>query len=148
MNHHEDIFNLGLKALIRNKQGQVLVLKVNLETYVGNKTPEHWDLPGGRIQKGESGTEEALRREVQEEIGVKDIKIVRLLDASISKMRLSFMDGGLILFTYLCEIEDDTKIKLTDDEHTEFRWVEPIEASKLLSTKFSDSLTRAVENLE
>ncbi|MFH0937646.1 MAG: NUDIX hydrolase [Candidatus Daviesbacteria bacterium] len=144
----EDIFHLGVKAILRNRAGEILILRVNLETFTGRKTPEHWDLPGGRIQKGEKSIEVALRREVEEEIGVKNIKNIKLLDASISKMRLSFMDAGLILFTYLCEIDKAAQIKLVDDEHTEFKWVIPKEAAKLLSTKFSDSLINIIKNLK
>jgi len=141
----EDSFHLGVKALIRNKEGAVLVLKANLATFK-SPTKEHWDLPGGRIHKREN-IETALRREVEEEIGVEDLEILELLDASISKMRLSFIDMGLILFTYLCRISNDQEIKLTDNEHTQFRWVNPREAALLLSTKFADSLVQKVSNL-
>lgn len=141
----EDTFHLGLKALIQNKDGEILILKANLKTFK-SPTEEHWDLPGGRIQKGEN-PETALRREVREEIGVEHLEILELFDASVSKMRLSYIDTGLILFTYLCKIPDDKDIELTDNEHTEFRWVKPQEAAKLLSTKFADSLLEKVKNL-
>ncbi len=35
----------------------------------------HWDIPKGHIEKGES-TEEAIRREVREETGLNDLKII------------------------------------------------------------------------
>lgn len=144
---NEDIFHLGVKALIRNKKGEVLVLQANIKDFKrGTSIEEHWDLPGGRIQKG-STIEETLVREVEEEIGVTKIKIVKLLDASLSKMRISHVDAGLILFTYLCEIDEGVKIALTDNEHLNFKWCEPQEAAKLLSTKFSDSLVEVVKNL-
>lgn len=140
----EDLFHLGIKALIRNRKGQILLLNTNLATFAGPIDP-HWDLPGGRIQKGED-IEQALLREVEEEIGVTDIKIIRLLDASISKLRITKKDLGLILFTYLCEI-DNKQIKLTDNEHTEFRWFNPKKAAKLLKIKFADSLIEIIKNL-
>lgn len=140
----EDIFHLGIKALIRNKKGQILLLNTNLKTFAGPIEP-HWDLPGGRIHKGES-IEQALLREVEEEIGVKNIKIIKFLDASISKIRITKKDYGLILFTYLCKIGSQ-QIKLTADEHTEFRWCNPKQATKLLKIKFADSLVEAIKNL-
>lgn len=140
----EDVFHLGIKALIRNKKGQILVLSTNLATFAGPIEP-HWDLPGGRIHKGEN-IEQTLAREVEEEIGVTNIKIIRLLDASISKLRITKKDLGLILFTYLCSINNQ-EIKLTDDEHTEFKWVSPRKAAKLLKIKFADSLIKIIKNL-
>ncbi len=141
----EDIFHLGIKALIRNKKGQILILNTNLKTFKGHIDP-HWDLPGGRIQKNES-IEEALAREIEEEIGIQKIKIIRFLDASISKMRITNADAGLILFTYLCKIDNSAYVKLTDNEHTEFKWCAPKEAAKLLKIKFSDSLVEIVKKL-
>lgn len=141
----EDIFHLGIKALIRNKKGQILLLNTNLATFTGPIEP-HWDLPGGRIQKGEN-IEQALYREVEEEIGVKNIKIVKFLDASISKIRITKKDYGLILFTYLCSINNLKNIRLTDNEHVEFKWVSPKKAAKLLSIKFADSLIEIIKNL-
>lgn len=141
----EDIFHLGIKALIRNKKGQILLLNTNLKTFSGPIDP-HWDLPGGRIQKNET-IEEALAREVEEEIGVKDIKIIKFLDASISKIRITKKDYGLILFTYLCSIDNLKNIRLTDNEHVEFKWVSLKKAAKLLSIKFADSFIRIIKNL-
>lgn len=49
----EDIFHLGIKALLRNEEGRVLLLKVNPKKLRGEQR-DYWDLPGGRIQKGDS----------------------------------------------------------------------------------------------
>lgn len=141
----DDVFCLGIKAIFRNVNGEILLLKINKKTYA-KKVPNHWDLPGGKIFKGEE-IEEALKREVEEEIGIKNIKIIKFIDASISKIRISHTDAGLILFTYLCEIENIKDVKLIDNEHTEFKWYTPKEASKLLKTKFADSLIEIIKKL-
>lgn len=144
---NEDTFHLGIKALIRNQQGQVLVLKANIKDFKrGTAVVEHWDLPGGRVQKGEN-INQTLVREIKEEIGVKNLRVIKLLDASVSKMRLFCTDAGLILFTYLCSLDSDTKIKLCDNEHVEFKWLNPKEAAELLKIKFSDSLVHTLEKL-
>lgn len=67
----EDTFHLGVKALIQNNGNQLLVLRKK------PKRPQDagrvvWDLPGGRIHRGES-LEMGLEREVFEEIGLKNI---------------------------------------------------------------------------
>jgi ADP-ribose pyrophosphatase YjhB (NUDIX family) len=66
INSREDIFHLGIKALIRNSAGQILLLKVNKEKLKGYQGEAYWDIPGGRIQK-DSTVEETLKREIQEE---------------------------------------------------------------------------------
>lgn len=144
---NEDIFHLGVKALIRDNQGKILILEKNPKHSSG-LNPPHWDLPGGRIKRGDD-LETTLKREVEEEIGVKDLKIIKFLDASISKVKLPHGKEivGLILFTYLCTIKNPEDIKLTDDEHIQFKWVAPKEAAKLLKVKFSNSLVEAIKNL-
>ncbi|MBU1131005.1 NUDIX hydrolase [Patescibacteria group bacterium] len=44
--------------------------------------PGFWGLPGGRIDKGEEGGQ-AFKRELQEEIGLKEFKIIALVDFCI-----------------------------------------------------------------
>lgn len=144
----EDLFHIGVKALIRNKEGKILLLQNNTEKD-HSRNPAHWDLPGGRMQKGAT-IEETLIREIEEEIGVKSIEIGELLDTSISNFRIRFDQHsvGLLLLTYLCKIADDQKIKLGDEEHLRYEWFIPQEAAKLLSLKFSTSLTERVVNLK
>lgn len=142
---NEDIFHLGLKALIKNKEGKILVLKGNKKHRITGQ--DYWDLPGGRIQKNED-FQTALKREIAEEIGIQDIKILDLLDASVAKIRVTDEQLGLILFTFICLIKDSEKITLTDNEHIDFGWFEPKDAANLLSIKFSDSLVKAIKNLQ
>lgn len=57
-NYPSTFYRVSLKAVIRNAQGDVLVVKEN---------SDHWSLPGGGIDHGESDTE-AMRRELLEEV--------------------------------------------------------------------------------
>ena len=59
----EQLFQIGIKAIIRNDENQILLLK--------NK--DYWDIPGGRMDQGED-IEAALLRELNEEIGVDRVK--------------------------------------------------------------------------
>jgi ADP-ribose pyrophosphatase YjhB (NUDIX family) len=60
---NEKLFHVGVKALIQDQKGKVLVLKVEGNSY--NKNIVHWDIPGGRIEYG--GTiEKTLAREVKD----------------------------------------------------------------------------------
>lgn len=143
---NEGIFHLGIKAIIRNKNGEVLVLENNPK--MADLNPPHWDLPGGRVKNGDN-IERTLIREVEEEIGIEDVKIIGLLDVSISnfRVRAGKQIVGLILLTYLCSIKDPSRVKLTDDEHIQFQWVSKEKAAKLLKLKFSDSLAKKIRNL-
>lgn len=144
---NEARYHLGIKALIQNKTGHILILKKNSKNRSG-LNPSHWDLPGGRIKNGDN-IKIALKREVEEEIGIKKLKILEFFDASLSKFRV--YDGkeivGLVFFTYLCSIKDYTKIELTDNEHSNFKWADKKEAAKLLKLKFSKELAKKVLEL-
>ena len=65
----EQLFQIGIKAIIRNDENQILLLK--------NK--DYWDIPGGRMDQGED-IEAALLRELNEEIGVDHIAQKQLWD--------------------------------------------------------------------
>lgn len=142
----EDLFFLSIKALIKNTKGQILVLQKN-SAKRSNLNPPHWDLPGGRIRRKDN-IEETLIREVREEINIKNIKIETFFDASIAKVRLKSEFGivGLVLFTYLCSIKENSKITL-DEEHISYKWCDKSEAIKLLKIKFSNSFIKKLKNL-
>lgn len=63
----EDTFHLGVKVLFRNPNKEILLLERKSKS---NKN--YWDLPGGRLQKGESLLQ-TLKREITEETGLNDI---------------------------------------------------------------------------
>ena len=146
MNEAEDTFHLGIKALIRNPAGKVLLLKVNTKKLRGT-TDAYWDIPGGRVQRN-STAEDTLRREVEEEIGVLDIHDVKPFSMVLSNIRIPLepLDVGLVLAIYTCSI--DTKIPLRlSEEHTEAGWFDIAEAATLLQVKYPRSFTQELQKL-
>ncbi len=143
----EDNFHLGIKALIRNSVGQILLLKVNKEKLKGFTGEAYWDIPGGRIQKDQS-IEETLKREVEEEIGVTEITNIKPFSMVLSKIRIPQGDDsvGLILGAYTCEIPENSEIKLSE-EHIEANWFSPEETSKLLEVKYPVEFTEKIKEL-
>lgn len=145
----EDFFNVGVKAIIRNKSGQVLVLKLNtreMQNRVGWNGQEMWDIPGGRIKKGSSALE-TLAKEVIEEIGLK-IKNTKFLSSVFASTRLKneyYGDIGLVLFVYEVEIEDGEII--LNPENEMYEWVNSVVASERLLTKYPSDFCETTKNI-
>ncbi|HLB94089.1 MAG TPA: NUDIX domain-containing protein [Candidatus Babeliales bacterium] len=125
---YEDLFYLGIKAIIRNTDNKILVLKCQ------KSDRSYWDLPGGRIITNEM-PEVALRREVAEETGlVISGSPLTHLGIFFSNIRIAIdnkKSAGLLYSVYnVCAVSKST-ITLSA-EHTEFAWVTPQHARSIL----------------
>ena len=139
-----DLFYLGVKALIRNSRGEILLLK-RAKKY--SDTYNSWGFPGGRIQKGES-LEQALMRETEEETGIKNFEIIGEFGFTPTPHRLisELSDYGVFLVIYECKMPTQEKLTLSK-EHDEYRWVLPYEAAELLADKYSEALIKKIKSL-
>ncbi len=145
---NEDTFHLGIKALIRSKDGKVLLLKVNKAALKDHSGEPYWDIPGGRVQEGNT-IEETLLREVEEETGINDVSGVKPISMVLSNIRIPLKDGGnvgLILAIYECTIPEEAPIILSE-EHVEYKYFDPIEAAELLSIKYPKEFTDVLVSL-
>ncbi|MBW8334711.1 MAG: NUDIX domain-containing protein [Prolixibacteraceae bacterium] len=86
-----------------------------------------WDLPKGKIDKGET-PEIAAIREVEEECAVKGLKIIRQLDSTFHIYRSPFLKfpDNLVLketkwFLMSCD-DDQTLVPQSDENIEEVRW--------------------------
>lgn len=143
----EKLFHVGIKALITNSEGKVLVLKANPAKFLQEKLA-HWDIPGGRISEGESA-DEALAREIEEETGISEIIGAENFTSVISNIEIPISDAeqvGLVLIVYKVVIPDDAVISLSD-EHTEYEWADPLVAAERLLHKYPRIFTDAVRSL-
>jgi predicted house-cleaning noncanonical NTP pyrophosphatase (MazG superfamily)/8-oxo-dGTP pyrophosphatase MutT (NUDIX family) len=138
---NDDTFYLGIKALILNSKSEILLIHKPAPS-------DYWDLPGGRIQPGET-IDEALSREVREEIGNVSIRNKVFFSADITTIRIKEKEGekGLILFTYHCSVEIKGEIKISE-EHDSFQWCSIEDAAQRLEKKFTDSLTQKIRELQ
>ena len=143
----EEKFHLGIKALIMNDKNQILLLKANPKNLKGN-TPEHWDLPGGRVERS-STIEETLFREIREELGIKSIDIVDQFDVFISNMKIPLENEsvGLILLVFTCKLNYKSDFTL-GPEHLEYRWFNIDDAKKLLKLKYPESFIQKLDSLK
>ena len=96
-------------AAIVVRKGKVLVLRRSTGSIAGS-----WEFPGGKVDPGES-PEEALRRELREELGVEASVHEELARASFTHRRRDFE-----LRAFRTDL-DDTGFVLTD--HDAVQWL-------------------------
>ncbi len=108
--------------------------------------PNCWDLPGGGVDPGES-LEEALRREVWEETGIREFRIKRLLGISerfYSKGERKQHHALHIM--YDCELDQrPTELTCSDPEEVGPKGIQWISLTELTSDQCS---TRCWEALQ
>ena len=136
----EALFQIGVKALIRNEDGDLL-----LEGKRRDGGLITYDLPGGRIDEGET-IETALRRELKEEIGLRYDGHIRLVALTISKSRPAAAYGPVGLAIALYEIEYDTNhVVVLGEEEDAFLWASPDKAAEYIAHKYGTDFCEIVQ---
>lgn len=103
-------------ALIVNEEGKILLTK-------SHKWFDKYTLPGGHIELGET-MEEALKREVKEEVGL-DVEVGEFLTMQEAIFAKEFYKRKhFIFFDFLCRI-DGQQVKLDQDELQDYIWEYP-----------------------
>jgi 8-oxo-dGTP diphosphatase len=136
----EKLFYIGIKGLIQNKQGEILLLKADVTKHRKN-TEAYWDIPGGRIDEGQSVLD-TLKREIKEETGITKLAGIEFVTAVVSHHEIPFEDKllGLALMIYKVQIPPDSKVTLSL-EHVAYEWVSRAEAKKRLTHKYPKEFT-------
>lgn len=96
-------------SIVRGKNGGVLML---LRNYHDTFEPGKWGLPGGKIERGESARDGAIR-ELKEET---NLTAIEAYPCGIKKLD----DGGTISFFNVGVEEDDNWIGLDEEEHCNY----------------------------
>jgi len=115
-------------ALIINRKGQVLLAK-------SNKWQNRFTLPGGHIELGETA-EEALKREIKEEVGLEigHIKFLQFQEAIYSP---EFINRKHFIFLdFLCKAKTN-RVQIDNKEIQDFLWADPRKALEMNVEPFS-----------
>ena len=127
---------LGSGMLILNNQNEVLIVKPCYK--------EPWEIPGGIVEANEA-PQETCEREVKEELGL-DIKPKQLLIVDFST-RSGFKGDAIMMLFFGGILSDEqiAKIKLPDDELSEFRFVDVETAKTLVTERLVKRIPKAIE---
>lgn len=128
---------VGVKILLKNSQGEYLLVRRNPEKY-----PEigaRWDIVGGRIEPG-TPLIDNLKREIKEEVGLEYRGEPRLVSAQDI---LKLPDRHVVRLTYLGEIDGEPKI---NDEHLEAKWFSAEEIKRLSKDELDNYLKELISH--
>jgi 8-oxo-dGTP diphosphatase len=121
-------FYAGIAAVIRSPATKrYLLLHRSVKK---DFAPGVWECVTGRVNQGE-GFEEALRREVREELNV-EVQVEYILGTTHFYRGASIPENELIGVIYLCSLAESASIRI-GPEHSEYRWLSAIQAITLLS---------------
>lgn len=130
---------VGVKALVKNSNDEFLFL-LRSSLLSADEDKPSWDIPGGRINPGESLLD-ALYREIKEEIGYDLQSSPNLLAAQ--DILVPTKDLHVVRLTYM--VEEDIPVISLSHEHVDYRW---LTLDKLKTLNVEPVLARALENLQ
>lgn len=124
-------YGLTVRGVIKNTNDEILIVK----RHPKSKTdPDMWELPGGKVEKGEHFAD-ALMREIKEETSL-DAKVGDFCEA----VQNDYSHKRTVqLMMYLDEVEGSVEIS---DEHTDFMWAS---IEKIKELEISTSLKKLLE---
>lgn len=110
-------------AIIKNEKDELLLLQRSKESSFG----EHWQLPEGKLETGEK-PQEALIRELQEEIGVETVSLEFL---AVNATPLEAKGAKYLAFRIIFNAKIKTDKIMLSNEHLNYKWVEKTEVKNL-----------------
>ena len=104
-------YGLTVRGIIKNDVGEILTVKRHPKS---RTDPGMWELPGGKVEKGEFFTD-ALIREIKEETNL-DCDVGNFCEA----IQNDYPHKRTVqLYMYLNNVNGNVKIS---EEHTDFKW--------------------------
>ena len=127
---------MGENALKKTKSAGGVVLNKKGEVLVVNQRGNSWSLPKGHIDQGENALT-AAKREIYEESGIKDLKLIKAL-GKYKRYKISENGKGedkselkeIAMFLFKT---NDKKLRPIDKDNPEARWVAKKRVVELLT---------------
>lgn len=110
-----DYIGVGCGALIVNDKKETLLLKRGAES---RNQAGFWSKPGGTVEFGEK-IEDAIKREIKEELGV-EIELIEFLGFTNHIMKEE--NQHWLSISYLARITKGEPKNLEPEKHDEIRW--------------------------
>jgi 8-oxo-dGTP diphosphatase len=127
----EKAYGLTIRSVIKNNEGEILVLRRHPKS---KTNPHKWELPGGKIEKGEF-FDEALIREIKEETAL-DVKVGDFCEA----VQDDYPHKRTVqLIMYSKDITGEVKIS---DEHDDWMWAS---INEIKSLEITSSLEKTIK---
>ena len=124
-------YGLTVRGIIKNDSGEILIVKRHPKS---RTDPEMWELPGGKVEKGEHFAD-ALVREIKEETNL-DVNVGDFCEA----VQNDYSHKRTVqLMMYLDDVEGSVEIS---DEHTEYMWAS---IEKIKGMEISTSLKKLLK---
>ncbi|MBQ6511733.1 NUDIX domain-containing protein [Methanobrevibacter sp.] len=124
-------YGLTVRGIIKNENDEILIVKRHPKS---RTDPEMWELPGGKVEKGEFFTD-ALVREIKEETNL-NVKVGDFCEA----IQNDYMHKRTVqIMMYLTDITGEVKIS---DEHTDWMWAS---LERIKSLELSTSLKKVLK---
>lgn len=118
----KDYIGVGVGALIINDEGRFLL---GLRGKKAKNEQGKWEIPGGGVEFGET-LQQALKREIKEEIGI-EIEVISLLQVADHILEKEHWVSP----TFICKIISGTPTIMEPEKCDRLEWVTIEEAEKL-----------------
>jgi 8-oxo-dGTP diphosphatase len=133
-------FHAGIAALIWSPEtNQYLLLRRSEQKDYASGA---WECVTGRVDQGE-GFQDALRREVKEELGV-EVQVEHILGTTHFYRGEPIPENELVGVIYLCTLSDPISIRI-GPEHSEYSWLSADRVIELLTA--ADPTTQWVKRI-
>ena len=124
-------YGLTVRGIIKNENGEILIVKRHPKS---RTDPEMWELPGGKVEKGEFFVD-ALIREIKEETNL-DAEVGDFAEA----IQNDYMHKRTVqIIMYLKDMTGNVEIS---DEHTDWMWAD---LEKIKTLNLSSTLKKVLE---
>lgn len=115
------------KGILFNNENKILIDNRKEEGLEGANGK--WEVPGGKIEFGES-PEDAVKRELLEETGY-NVKVKDIVPyTNVSLWEYSDYMQHTVIFFYICELIDDNHIDIQDKRVNTYKWASSDELEK------------------